>query len=157
MEREGAVHGYGLSERIGDRTGGAWRPGPGSVYPSLQRLVANGLARRRSVGRRQVYGITPAGRRLLAEIRERRKGGGAGVPDLSPLWAEVIGATDTATFLVERLKRALGALEAEAARPGRPAVEAARLRAEVRRAVEASLAAWPSAPGAPRSALREAA
>ena len=47
MEREGPVHGYGISERIAERTDGAWRPGPGAVYPSLQKLVAGGWPVRR--------------------------------------------------------------------------------------------------------------
>ncbi len=48
MEREGVVHGYLLSQRISERTDGAWRPGPGAVYPSLSALVERGWARRRA-------------------------------------------------------------------------------------------------------------
>ena len=143
MERGGPLHGYGLSERIRERTAGAWRPGPGSVYPSLKRLVENGLARRRAAGRRQVYVITPTGRRFLAGLRQRGGTHSARIADESPLWAEVMGATDTATFLLERLQRGLAALEAEARRPTRSPADASRLAREVRRVVEARLRTWP--------------
>ena len=35
--------GYGLMEEIDQRSGGAWRPSPGSVYPTLQQLEDEGL------------------------------------------------------------------------------------------------------------------
>ncbi len=77
MEREGPLHGYGLSERIAERTEGAWRPGAGSVYPSLRKLVESGLARSKATERRRVYSITPQGRALLRRMR-RANGPGTG-------------------------------------------------------------------------------
>jgi DNA-binding PadR family transcriptional regulator len=115
MERVGAVHGYMLSERIADRTAGAWRPGPGSVYPSLRALVDRGLARSRGAGRRKEYRITPAGRAALRTIRRRAQVAGTTGPDLSALWAEISGSGDTGRFLVRRLERTLEGLEAYAA------------------------------------------
>ncbi|HEV8049998.1 MAG TPA: PadR family transcriptional regulator, partial [Thermoplasmata archaeon] len=75
MERDGSLHGYGLSEKIADRTDGSWRPGPGSVYPSLKKLVASGLARSRVAARRREYTITPAGRALLRRMRSASEPG----------------------------------------------------------------------------------
>src|SRR2546428_6893661 len=40
---EQANTGYGIMEALEERSGGAWRPSPGSVYPSLEQLVAEGL------------------------------------------------------------------------------------------------------------------
>jgi len=112
MERDGAVHGYLLSQRIAERTAGAWRPGPGAVYPSLRALVDHGLAARRGVGRRREYRITPSGRATLRRIRRRSRRTGQGGADLSSLWAEVLGVDDAGVLLVRRLERSLDGLAA---------------------------------------------
>ncbi len=119
MERDGPLHGYGLSEEISRRTGGTWRPGPGSVYPSLQKLVELGFAHPRTSGRRREYTITPSGRALLRRVRLRGGLAGRSRPDLSPLWAEVLGSSDVGEFLLRRLHHTLDALEAQLG-PGAP-------------------------------------
>ena len=40
---EGPQHGYQLIQAIEARTSGAWKPSPGSVYPTLQLLSDEGL------------------------------------------------------------------------------------------------------------------
>ena len=123
MEREGPVHGYGISERIAERTEGAWRPGPGAVYPSLQKLIAGGLARSKTQGRRRLYTITPKGRAALAEIRHRTGGPRESHPDLGSLWAEVMGAEGVEGLLLLRLRRTVDAIDARLQRaptPGGP-------------------------------------
>ncbi|MCI4327093.1 MAG: PadR family transcriptional regulator [Thermoplasmata archaeon] len=135
MERDGPLHGYGLSERIAERTEGSWRPGPGSVYPSLRKLVDSGLARSLPRGRRREYTITPAGRALLRRIRERNGPFSRARPDLSVLWADVLGSENVQGFLLQRLRRSLETLEAHAARPSNSAAEAE----QIRRAVVAEL------------------
>jgi len=132
MEREGPLHGYGLSERIAQRTDGAWRPGPGSVYPSLGQLVAAGLARVQKVQRRRVYSITSAGRSLLRQLRQTGGPLSRPRPDLSPLWAEVYGSTDFDRFLLLRLRRTLDALESQVARSEEDADHPSWLRSAVR-------------------------
>ncbi len=142
MERDGPLHGYALSGRISHRTLGSWRPGPGAVYPSLRRLVEHGLARARTSGRRRIYSITPSGRALLARLRRERAGGRRPNPDLSALWAEVLGSTDTGSFLVERLRATLASLEIEAARVGLPPERAGRLASAVRTELVRALPRW---------------
>ncbi len=131
MEREGPLHGYGLSERIQQRTEGSWRPGPGSVYPSLRKLTEARLARAVRRGRRREYAITPGGRALLARIRHRSDLARGRRVDLSPLWAEVMGAIDTGEFLLARLRRTLNALQVEIERAHRPARALGQLRGRV--------------------------
>ena len=116
MERDKVVYGYSLAGRIAERTGGAWRPGPGAVYPALQHLTDRGLATVSGVGRRREYRITPLGRRLLRKVRKERSGGGGSGPDLSLLWAEIVGAPDDSTFLLHRLRRVLDGIETQLAR-----------------------------------------
>ena len=39
------MHGYEMIQEIAERSSGLWRPSPGSVYPTLQLLVDEGLHR----------------------------------------------------------------------------------------------------------------
>ena len=59
---EGPSNGYSLIKTIAERTGGAWRPSPGSVYPTLQQLVDEELIEAVGEGRRTEYTLTDAGR-----------------------------------------------------------------------------------------------
>ncbi|MBK9178735.1 MAG: helix-turn-helix transcriptional regulator [Acidimicrobiales bacterium] len=67
---EGAVHGAWMAEELAHH---GYRISPGTLYPTLHRMEAQGLLRSRQVvveGRaRRVYRITAAGRRELAEGR----------------------------------------------------------------------------------------
>jgi DNA-binding PadR family transcriptional regulator len=134
MEREGKVYGYQLSQGIAERTGGAWRPGAGAVYPSLRALVERGLARRQGVGRRREYRITPEGRRLLGVVRRRAAQGGRSGPDPGALWAEIVGAENLGRFLLRRLERSLDALGAFLERTP-PPPEADEIRRAARKLV----------------------
>src|SRR5690606_30830681 len=40
---ERPMHGYQIIQEIDERSGGAWKPSPGSVYPTLQLLADEGL------------------------------------------------------------------------------------------------------------------
>ncbi len=40
---ERPMHGYEMISELDSRTGGVWRPSPGSVYPTLQMLEDEGL------------------------------------------------------------------------------------------------------------------
>jgi DNA-binding PadR family transcriptional regulator len=111
MERDGPIHGYRLAQRIAERTGGSWRPGAGAIYPSLGSLVERGFARREGVGRRRLYSITPAGRTALRTLRRRRRDEDKAGPDLSALWADVLGVNDPGPLLLRRLERTTASLE----------------------------------------------
>ena len=60
---EEPMHGYQIIQVISERSGGNWRPSPGSVYPTLQQLEDEGLVEpRASESGRRVYTLTEAGR-----------------------------------------------------------------------------------------------
>lgn len=64
-------HGYEILQDIEGKTEGAWRPGVGSVYPILKRLLANGYIQADGGGpleKRRVYSITAKG---TDEMRRR--------------------------------------------------------------------------------------
>lgn len=117
MARVGPVHGYFLSERIAERTEGAWRPGPGAIYPALNKLTQRKFARSHVEGRRRLYSITPQGRAMLARFRTRATYWTSRAPDLTALWAEVWGVDDVGSFLLLRLRRSLDAIDSVLASP----------------------------------------
>jgi len=140
MEREGEVYGYSLAGRIAERTEGAWRPGPGAIYPVLNTLTKRKLAHSRVEGRRRVYSITPQGRTVLARVRARATSWTSRAPDVSALWAEVWGVEDASTFLLLRLRRSLDAIDSALA-SAPPGDRHHPTQASLRRAVVSELAA----------------
>ncbi|MET9802927.1 PadR family transcriptional regulator [Streptomyces sp. NPDC006368] len=56
------MHGYEMIQEIAERSGGAWRPSPGSVYPTLQLLEDEGLIASESEGGKRLFTLTDAGR-----------------------------------------------------------------------------------------------
>lgn len=59
---EAPGHGYELMQRLEEKSGGAWRPSPGSVYPTLQMLEDEGLVRSEATGGKNVFHLTETGR-----------------------------------------------------------------------------------------------
>ena len=60
---EGPSNGYGLIRSIAERTEGQWTPSPGSVYPTLQQLVDEGLIEgSEDAEGRTEYSLTEPGR-----------------------------------------------------------------------------------------------
>lgn len=64
---EEPMHGYQIIQAISKRTHGAWKPSPGSIYPTLQLLADEGLISGEQVGERKVYSLTVAGKEAAAE------------------------------------------------------------------------------------------
>ena len=69
----GPSHGYGLIERLRERSDGVLDYADSSVYGALRRLERGGLvaSRRSALRRRRVYRLTRSGRRRLE--RERKE------------------------------------------------------------------------------------
>ena len=59
-------HGYQIIQDITERSGGAWKPSPGSVYPALSALQDEGLVDDEKVEGRRVFSLTDAGREHVA-------------------------------------------------------------------------------------------
>ncbi|PJJ70906.1 DNA-binding PadR family transcriptional regulator [Diaminobutyricimonas aerilata] len=81
---DGPSNGYGLIKAIAEKTAGAWRPSPGSVYPTLQQLVDEELIVSSGDGRRTQFDLTEAGRAYVEENKEQ----------LDRAWQAVAGATE---------------------------------------------------------------
>jgi DNA phosphorothioation-dependent restriction protein DptG len=63
-------HGYEIMAVIEERSGGAYRPSPGVIYPTLQMLEELGHVKVTEREDKKVYSITAAGQRELEEHRE---------------------------------------------------------------------------------------
>ncbi|HEU0206891.1 MAG TPA: PadR family transcriptional regulator [Pseudolysinimonas sp.] len=71
---EAPATGYALIKGIAERTDHTWRPSPGSVYPTLQQLVDEGLVRQQSAqdgNGRTDYELTDEGTAYVAEHKEQ--------------------------------------------------------------------------------------
>lgn len=75
---EGERHGYAIMMEVAERTGGAVKLGPGTLYTALKRLVDSGVVLEAGEGpgrdddeRRRYYRLTPLGR-AVARAEARR-------------------------------------------------------------------------------------
>jgi len=62
---EQPMHGYQIIQELATRSGGAWTPGAGSVYPALEQMEAQGLITGDQQEDKRVYTITDKGRELV--------------------------------------------------------------------------------------------
>jgi DNA-binding PadR family transcriptional regulator len=95
---EGPMHGYQIIQEVSERTGGAWRPSPGSVYPTLQQLEDEELVRAAQGDGRRVFELTDAGREQAAALPNAAPWETAGEGDddlaaLRDLAFQLLGAT----------------------------------------------------------------
>ena len=66
---ERPMHGYEMIQEIAERSQDLWRPSPGSVYPTLQLLVDEGLiAGTESEGSKKLFELTEDGRAAAEKI-----------------------------------------------------------------------------------------
>ncbi|MGH3430246.1 MAG: PadR family transcriptional regulator [Pseudonocardiaceae bacterium] len=67
---EKPMHGYQLMQAMTERTGGAWRPSPGAIYPTIAQLQDEGLVSTEAEGGRKLVSLTDAGRAYLDDPRQ---------------------------------------------------------------------------------------
>jgi DNA-binding PadR family transcriptional regulator len=61
------VNGYQIIQQISERSDGAWRPSPGSVYPTIQQLHDEGLVETDDERGRKTLALTSEGRQYIAD------------------------------------------------------------------------------------------
>jgi DNA-binding PadR family transcriptional regulator len=67
---ERPTHGYEMIQELDARTGGIWRPSPGSVYPALRILEDEGLITSEDSDGRKRFTLTDRGRAEAAHLTE---------------------------------------------------------------------------------------
>jgi DNA-binding PadR family transcriptional regulator len=68
LVKEAPRHGYEIISEIEQRSNGAWKPSPGSIYPTLQALEDQGLVVGSDSEGKRVYSITEAGDEYLENL-----------------------------------------------------------------------------------------
>ena len=66
---EAPRNGYQIIQELSERSNGAWRPSPGSVYPILQQLEDEGLVEISSSLSGKTYNLTETGKALVEKDR----------------------------------------------------------------------------------------
>ncbi len=103
------IHGYEIIQDIDSKTEGAWRPGAGSLYPILKKLVSEGLIKAdpepSNEATRRVYQITPKGVESLARAKEMFANFQQRFGSLRRLFIELIDPENLATFFVDGSNR----------------------------------------------------
>ena len=95
-------HGYELIKELEDRTGGAYRPSPGVIYPTLALLEDEGFIRPAAgEAGRKLYEATDAGRAALEKNR-------AGVDAVFSRMAEAAEGADSTRPRIARAMTNLG-------------------------------------------------
>ncbi|MEW9549201.1 PadR family transcriptional regulator [Nonomuraea sp. NPDC050783] len=128
---EGPQNGYQMIQGIEERSGGVWRPSPGSVYPALQQLEDEGLVTGDESGGSRTYRLTDGGREQAARHageapwEEVARSVPAGQHELALLWAQLNEAfahlvhtagdrqVEEAKKLIRRTRRAVFQILAE--------------------------------------------
>ncbi len=99
---EQPMHGYQIIQELSARSGGAWSPSAGSVYPTLQLLADEGLVTAEETAGKKVFSLTDAGKAAVAETAdqpapwEEAAQGDSGVAD----YREAVGKFMAAVFQV---------------------------------------------------------
>ena len=129
--REGPRNGYQIMSEIEERSGGAWRPSPGAVYPALSQLADEGLIEAEESSGRRAFRMTDEGRRYVEEHPEAAR---AAWESMTPEQGEVPG------LFVQAAR--LGGAIVQVAREGTPQQihEAEALLEEARRTMYQILA-----------------
>jgi DNA-binding PadR family transcriptional regulator len=68
---EKPMHGYQMIQELSARSGGAWTPSAGSVYPTLQLLADEGLISAEESAGKKVFSLTETGTAAVAEMADQ--------------------------------------------------------------------------------------
>ncbi len=131
---EQPMNGYQIIQEIGERSGGVWRPSPGSVYPALQQLEDEGLIRADAGdGGRRAFQLTDEGREYAASHTD----------ELRAPWDVVAGSAGGAAIEMRKLvgQVAMAAFQVLSAGTDAQAGQARQVLTDARKALYRILAA----------------
>lgn len=106
--REDSRHGYQIIQDIAERSGGSWKPSPGSVYPTVSQLADEGLVHTEKESGRTVVHLTEAGKRYTQEH----------AAELDAVWSQVEAGADDGFADLRTAGRGLAGAVAQIAQVG---------------------------------------
>ncbi|MDH2901687.1 MAG: PadR family transcriptional regulator [archaeon] len=104
------THGYEIAQDIEEKTEGAWRPAPGSIYPMLKKLTNEGLIRvsstksRSSETAQRVYEITPEGSKCLKDGKNMFANAGQRWTAMRRIFMDLMDPSQISEFLTQGSK-----------------------------------------------------
>src|SRR3984957_16924829 len=131
---EQPMNGYQIIQEIGERSGGVWRPSPGSIYPALQQLEDEGLIRAEAgEGGRRAFQLTDEGRAYAT----------AHPDELNAPWDVVAGSAGGAAIEMRNLigQVAMAAFQVISAGTDAQAAQARKVLTDTRKSLYRILAA----------------
>ena len=81
---EQPMNGYQIIQESAERSGGMWKPSPGSIYPTLQQLEDEGLVTADAEAGRRTFTLTDDGRAYVADHAD----------EVSAPWEAMTAATE---------------------------------------------------------------
>ncbi len=101
--------GYSIIQSIDELTEGAWRPGPGTMYPLLKGLQREGLIASKGRGRsRKTYVLTSKGDQELSEARKQIAGMGRKDTVMGRLFSDLLPGDVFMAMMIRRFRDSSG-------------------------------------------------
>ncbi|MFD8495721.1 PadR family transcriptional regulator [Amycolatopsis sp. NPDC059657] len=124
-------HGYEIIGEISERSGGFWKPSPGSIYPTLQLMADEGLVTSREDSGKRLFELTEEGRSAAEQ------------QDAVPPWEHIAHEVDPVEVNLRKAGMTLMAAAVQVAQAGSPAQKAKAIEVmnEARRALYGILGA----------------
>ena len=128
-------NGYQIMQELEQRSQGAWRPSPGSIYPALQQLQDEGLVSVEEAGTGRTFRLTKAGERYVADHKD----------ELKAPWESLNSEEGDERIELFGMFKQIGAAAMQVLHTGTPEqiAEAQRILANTRRALYRLLAGDP--------------
>ena len=107
MLAKGPESGYSIIQKIDERTEGAWRPGPGTMYPLLKSLLKEGLVKptgESGGAGTKTYALTHRGRGEIDKTRQLFAGAGRKEPVMARLFSDILPGAVFAPLVVRRFR-----------------------------------------------------
>lgn len=101
-------HGYEIISEIGERSGGFWRPSPGSVYPTLQLMADEGLVVSRDESGKKLFELTDQGRAAAERLGD------------TPPWEQIAHDVDPSEVDLRKAGATLAAAAFQVSQAGTP-------------------------------------
>ena len=144
---ERPMHGYEMIQEITERSGGWWRPSPGSVYPTLQMLADEGLVstQEQSTSGKRLYSLTETGQAAAAGL------------DKTPPWEQMADDIDANHVALRQAAMSRAGAVMQIARTGNQEqrTTAVKLLTETRRKIYLLLAEADIDPETPEDTIPE--